>query len=368
MFTGPQVGQYGSNPYTPRTGHTWTATLVSRTQVIDGQPVFVDVEDITYANLSVTDELAGPGNAQLTTSLDAITTTTKARLLDTWRAGCELWIWRDSDHVYSGEVIGGQIQARTLTLATKGVTGYLARMILDTDYVVTDIDQATIVAALIDTFQAKTWGHYGLDTSQLVPSGVTRDLTLLAASATSIDKPIAEMGARDNGYDLWCRPSDRRLFCLSPQRGSDLSNTVIIDARQVVTSSFSWSVTAGQVGSDAVCTSAAAGGPTLVSRAGDDTLRSLAGRSMVSQTFFDVTRQDTLDAHARQVLADSGVQVITISPTLLPVDLPYGGVGPGDRVAFDYDFGLGQQSYIRRIRSVTASVDTSGERLAVEFV
>lgn len=85
-------------------------------------------------------------------------------------------------------------------------------------------------------------------------------------------------------------------------------------------------------------------------------------------TVSDVTSRAMLDAYAQQAVYDYGTQVVTLSQGMLPVDIPFGGVGAGDVVTIDQDFGLGPTSSIRRISRMAVSSTSQGERLAVDFV
>lgn len=376
LFWGPQTGQFGPGLLPARSGSEWTATLVARLPQQYGPPEFVDLTDLKWSSVSVTDELAGWGTATVRGSIDSLPPAAIARLADR-AAGTELWVYRNGEHVHAGQLSGGNLNGREYTLVTSGLGRFFEWMSLGdfipegqttADYVVTDEDQATIIRTLVDGYQAQEYGHFGLDTSQLLPTGVGRQLTLLSRAAATFARVFSEMGGRDNGFDLWVRPADRAIFASSPRRGQDLSANMIVDTRQITAGTFTWTITPGQFGSDALASSTPVAGPALLSRAADTNLRASFGRTMVTATFSDITRQDTLDAHARQLLVDSTTPVVNIGGPLVPVDVEPGRVVPGDLVTVDYDFGLGLEQMVRRVRSTTAAVDRSGERVALEFV
>lgn len=346
----------------------WTATLMSVAPQEAAPPVFAAVEDLDFSSLVVVDEL-GVGSCDVTLPVDAVREdSTRGRLLDVWRSPCELWVWRDSAQVFAGKVVAVRVDGRQLTVTARGLLVYLAGMASDVDQVFREDDQATIVKTLVDYYQALEFGHFGLDTTDLTPTGVSRDLTLLGVAPVTFDRVFSEMGGRSEGFDLWADPATRRLYTRSPWRGSDLSGSVIVDDRQVVSSSWQASCAPGQVASDIITASSSPGGGTLIGRAADTDLRAQAGRWTASQNFYDITRQETIDAHAAQLVRDLGRQVISTSSQLIPVDLTFGQVGAGDTITFDHDFGLGFTSAARRLAQVAVTVNSAGERVAVEFV
>lgn len=347
---------------------TWTATLVAVTPQQTTGPAFTELEDLRYGSLTVTDELDGPDSTELSVAVDDLSDSAKERLLDVWRAPCELWVWRDSTKVFAGKIIQARLTNRRLSLAARGLLFYLGFMARDTDYVVRDRDQTTIVKELVDYYQALDYGNFGLDTASLTETGVLRDLSYRAIEARSFDAVFAEMGGRSEGFELWADPASRQMFTVTPWRGQDLSDSVIVDARQVVDSTWGASCVPGQVATDVIATTSTPTGSAILARAGDSTLRAATGRMTAVRGFYGITQQATLDAHALQLVADLGVQVVTIGGRLLPVDLPYGLVAAGDTVTFDHDFGLGPSSTSRRLRRVAASVDSAGERISVDFV
>jgi hypothetical protein len=367
LFYGSQLGQYGTWPYEPRTGVSWTATLMSRTPQLSAEPLFDTVADLHYAAISVTDELDGPGQAVVSVPVASLTSGSQSRLRSLDASPCELWLYRNESRVFCGHAVADLTHNRqTVTINASGLAYYLLGMIVDGDYVVSGRDQALIVADLIGAWQSSESGHFGLDLSRLTPTGITRDLTL--STGASVNDAVREMGARDNGFELWVDPATRQVFTLHPRRGRDLSSDVIIDSRQVLEGTTARSVAADQFATDVFAISTGTAG-TLVGRAGNAEQRARFGRWGLVRRYYDVTRQATIDAHAAQLSVDFDQQVLSIQPRMLPVSgFGYGEVGAGDVVTIDYDDGLGADTWVRRISRLQVSFDAAGERLAADFV
>lgn len=292
----------------------------------------------------------------------------KQNLIDMSSTPCELWCYRDADLIHAGPLTDFRIQGRSIQLTSRGLLAYIGYMIRDTAYTASGLDQATIVKALIDTYQAQTFGNYGLVTTTLTATGVTRDLNLLASDLKHIDQVIAEMGNRANGFDLFADPLTREVSMFSPRQGTDKSATVIIDGRSIGNPSYSQSVGPGQIASDVVVTSSSATGGNLTSSAPDVVLRASFGRAMLSSAFSDVSQQATLNDHATRLIDDYSSALHQVSPGLLAVPgFAYTDIEPGDQLQYSYDAGLGVQTFVLRIKTLSTNVDSGTERLTIGF-
>lgn len=351
---------------------SYSVSLVRRIPASGTAPTFTELGPIKWTSLTVTHECGASGSLAAVAEVFSLEQSLRDPLMDLSVAPCEVWCYRTDDDgtalIFAGHLSGYRIQGTTIQFAGVGLLAYLQAMVRTTDYAVTATEQATIVKALIDTYQAQTYGNFGLDTSTLAATGVTRDLTLKGSDLAALDRVITEMGARDNGFDLEVDPSTRAMTLSSPRKGSDLSASIIIDGRSIGDPQYAQFVTLGQVASDVAVTSSSAGGVNLTSSAGDSGVRTSFGRAMMTSAFQDVSVQATLDDHATRFLADNDTPLHQITPGLLSVPgFSYGDFDTGDIIAYEYDAGLGLQTFTPRVKTISVTMDSGTERLAVGF-
>jgi tetrahydromethanopterin S-methyltransferase subunit B len=347
---------------------TYDVALIRRIPTSSGSPTLSQIAPIKWTGLSISREVGAPGRLDLSCTVDSLDSAANAALLDLSVTPCELWCYRDGTQIHAGPILNYQIQGRKITLYSPGLLAYVGYMVRDTAYTVTATEQATIVAALIAAYQAQTYGDFGIDTTHLTATGTTRDLTLLASDLKPIDAVLKEMGQRANGFDLAVDPANRRLVMYSPRQGTDLSASVILDRRSISDPSYSQSVGPGQIASDVAVSGSSAATGNLVASASNITLRTSFGRVMMTASFSDVSEQATLNDHASRLLDDSDSALHGLAPGLLPVaGFEYDDFGPGDIVTYNYDAGLGEQTFTPRVRSVVVALDKGTERFAVGF-
>lgn len=352
---------------------TYEAILVGVTYAAAGPPAFTEVCPFDWTKLRLLEELGGAGKIELSTQIASIEPTGTARLRDLTLAPCELWIKRNTSFTAStliaaGPITGCHLVGQELTVTAPGLLSYLEYWLRDTDYATGNggIDQATIVQQLVDQWQAFPYGSDGIVTTGLTATGVTRILNLSGREGKLILPVIAEMGGRNNGFDLTVDPATRALKMWSPRKGSDLTNSVIIDKRSMGEIDLAWTVAPGSVGSEVFASSSSTTDPSRVSIATNPALRSTFGRSYVTRSFQDISDQATLDDYANRALVDVGTQHYTLSPKLLPVDgFNYGDFSTGDLITFDMDAGLGQQRFPIRVASIETTLTTGREILNV---
>lgn len=347
---------------------TYDAIIVRRTPASGTSPTLTAVGPIKWTSLNVTRECGAPGSISATATVDSLDSGTKNSLIDLSLSPCELWCYRDATLIHAGPLLGYRIQGRSITFAGAGLLAYISYMVRTTDYSASATDQATIVKALIDTYQAQTYGNFGLDTSTLTATGVTRDLNLKASDVAHLDQVFAEMGGRDDGFDLEVDHATRAVHMHFPRKGADLSASVIIDQRSIGQPAYSQWVGPNQIASDVAVTSSSAAGVNLTSSAADTVLRAAFGRVMMTAAFQDVSVQGTLDDHAQRLIDDTSNPLHEITPGLLAVPgFTYGDIDTGDIVTYEYDAGLGVQTFTPRVKTITATLDAGTERLTVGF-
>lgn len=347
---------------------TYDVILVRRTQQSGTTPTLTAIGPVKWTALSVTKECGAAGSITATTTVDSLDSGAADSLIDLSLSPCELWCYRDADLIHAGPLLGYRIKDRAITFSGAGLLAYIGYMVRTTDYSATATDQATIVKALLDTYQTQTYGNFGLDTSTLTATGVTRDLNLLASDVAHLDSVITEMGGRDDGFDLEVDTDSRQVLMHTPRKGTDLSASVIIDRRSIGDPSYSQWVGPGQIASDVAVTASSADGGNLTSSAADAVLRAAFGRVMTTAAFQDVSIQATLDDHAQRLIDDTSNPLHEITPGLLAVPgFTFDDIDTGDIVTYEYNAGLGVQTFTPRIKTITATLNEGTERLTVGF-
>jgi hypothetical protein len=349
----------------------YEVTLVARTPASSGTPTLEEVCGLKWSALAYEDEAGAPGRIDVGAPVRHLATAAKTRLRDLIAAPCELWIHRDGTRVAAGPLTSWTIQNQTITLYAPGLLGYLRYWLWDADQTFTAQDQATIVATLINTMQARTYGSFGLDTAGLTPTGVTRDLTLRAAEPRNLGDVIPQMGERDNGFELSIDPTSRRITMHTPRQGNDLSELIFFDRRNVGSAQVFASVAPGQIATDVVGTSSStAAGTALTSAAANTAERATFGRAQLAQSWSDIRVQATLDDHTRRLADDYAAMRLSVSPQLIPVaGADVTDFDVGDQVTYSFDAGLGEITSVERVRTKQVSVSggRAKEQLAVRF-
>ena len=346
----------------------YDVVLTRRVQAVSGAPQFVEIAPIDVAHFVWEQTVGAPGSVEVGCTVDSLEADAKAALLDLSVTPCELWVYRDDVQVHAGPVTDLRIDGRALTLVCPGLLAYIDYWVfIDAFYSATNQDQAAIVADLIGDYQAQPYADFGLDATHLT-SGVLRDLNLLGAEMPHLSAVIAEMGARDNGFDLDVDMASRRLIMYTPRQGSDLSASVFLTARSIGDPHYSQSVGPGVLAAEVAVTSSSAGGVSLAATAEDVALRNTFGRVMATTSFQDVSVQATLEEHADRFLTDHSSPLHQVSPGLISVPgFEYGGFGKGDTVTYEYDAGLGIQTFELRVKTISVTTDSGVEEMSVAF-
>jgi hypothetical protein len=349
---------------------SYEVTLVSRVPASSGEPTLTEVCGLKYTGISYEDEAGAPGRFDVGASIDDLADDAKTRLIDLVAYPCEVWIHREAVRVFTGPLTAWTIQGRAITLHGPGLLGYLNYWNVDEDQTFAGEDQATIVATLIDLFQARTYGSFGLDTGGLTATGVTRDLTLLGREGRGLLPVVQSMGERENGFELSIDPASRAVTLHTPRRGIDRSTVVYLDRRNIGSPRLFASVAPGQFATDVAGASSSADGGALTSSAENATARTTFGRAQVAKVWSDVKVQTTLDDHTRRVADDLATMRISVDPQLVPVEgADVTDFDAGDVVTYDFDSGLGTMTSTQRIRAKRVTVGRTGrEELSVRFV
>ncbi len=367
----------------------YEAVLVDRTPHPDGgsAPNLIEIDRLTVLDrVTWAKELNGDGFASVSTRPERLEADLKERLLIPDERPMELWIFRDGDHVYSGPLIGIQIQGqnKTITFHSRGLAYYTRYMFLTADFERTDVDNFTVVRELIATWQDQSYGHFGIFDEVGTPlSGNVIDVDYKRVELINIAQAIADLSLPANdGFDFEFRPGDRRLYLYSPQRGADKTDSLVIDSRNLIQYAIFMDLTAGDFATTVV---AAATGFDLIdgpfwSQKTNSTRRSQFGYVGLGANWSGITSQATLDdlvqamidTHSNFPLSfggsggekEGGTTKIKPTEGFGPMD-----VDPGDTISIDADLGYGEFALERDVQVVITSQDAGGdETMSVNLI
>lgn len=352
----------------------WEVVLVARVPQSAAPPTLTTINRLIVNTVSYVEELNRPGTATLGCPIRSLSDDVKDRLVNLVAFPCEVWIYQDDDLVWAGEIQTLSVQNQTVTLNCVGLLGYTYRMGITSNLTYTGVDQFTIAKGLVDHWQALLHGNFGIDTSGIGLSGITRDRTYLRNELHNVGQRLADLGKVDDGFDLRVDPLTRDLVLDYPESGTDLSASVFLDERNIDSASVAMSVSPDDIVSNvyATGTSTNTGGTntTLYAAWELSGVRSSFGRSWGSKSFDGVSVQGTLDDHATAYLVARSQQLFQPGVTIIPrPGAQIGDFHAGDTISYSYDAGLGLQSNTFRVAKVKVDINEEGrQRLGVEFV
>lgn len=303
--------------------------------------------------------VSGNGIPDCSATIDAKVTRNATRLL---RPGLtELVVYRDHlplETVFqltnvrpSGDPDGSKIE-----FAWQGIASYLQHMTTYAGTAYTATAQSRIAWGLVNTFQARTGGGYGLTDGGAPSSDTTR--TVLYEEDTDVAQAFDALATLENGFDWWV-DAGRRVRFASP-RGTDKSDRVkFVYGVNVAEYDYEIDTSPGRIITDVRMT----GGPnTLLYPATNASAQSLYGRREASMQASDTISQPAaLQAAANAVVADYDTPEIL--PTLklvsgCPDPARWGSWWIGDTVTVDIRDGAAIELRGRfRIASVSCDLD-----------
>lgn len=347
--------------------------LVARTPQSATSPTLTIINRLVCDSISYAEELNKPGTATLGCPIQSLTSDINARLVNLAANPSEVWIYADNVIAWAGEVQTLSIQGQTVQLGCVGLLGYTSRMGIVADVTYSATDQFSIAQNLVDTWQALSYGNYGIDTSTVGTSGVVRDRIYLRNELNNVGQHLAELGLIIDGFDTKVDPSTRKLVLTSPQQGSDLSGSVFIDQRNVDSAAIAISVAPADLVSDLSITGSSNSGTgasvTLYSLRTTTAVQTSYGRTWAGVSNNGVSAQPTLDGAGDAYLAARSDKLFQPGVTIIPlVGCNIGDFHVGDTINYSYDAGIGLQTLNLRVGKLTVSVDAGGkQRLLVEF-
>lgn len=336
-------------------------------------PAYIEIDPIEWKTLTYVNELSSPQSLTATAQLSSITEGVLQRLRDLASLATELRLYRNGQVVFQGPLLGWQTSGETLTLNAGGLLSYLKLMVVQSDLVYTNVDQATIVKGLVDQWQSATYGDFGIDTSAIAPVGVTRTVTYKQTELKNVFTTVTDLGKLDQGFDIEVDPASRKLTLWSPSKGVDRStgeDAIVFDDRNVTSSDITCSVAIGDLASDAFGTGTASGTDTpFYATAVNTELRSKYGKSAVTATFSNVSTQADCQGLTNALLNARGQAFVVPGPKVrVTPDASLSSYGVGDTVSYDLG-GVIAVSGAFRIRKQTITASPTGqETVDIEFV
>lgn len=349
----------------------------SRTPAQATGPTFTELDRIIVSGgdggdggLSWSHGLFDDGSLTVTTDPTKIADSIGPKLLNLATNPMEMGLYRNGTLVQRGPIIAWQLQGKSLVLIARGLLYYIRYMKVTSTLTYSAVAQGTIVKGLIDHHQNKDYGNFGLDTTSISATAVTRTREYEAEDLVDIYDEILEMGQATDGFDIKVDPSTRDITIHNPSVGTDKSDSVILDERTIVVPSVSATIAAGQFATAALTAGINKDGTHLTSAQTDTTARNAWGLAYVAHSVVGVGNQTELDNIASQTVAIVKSQLIGPNKNFDSVTgMDYDAFAPGDTISYEYDTGFGRIKYDARVKQQWVSVtDAGAEQLTVEFV
>src|SRR5690606_24707762 len=152
-----------------------------RTPQLSGPPQLVEMGPL-YGDFQYETALDTPDIMTQTVALASVEQTIKDRMRTLDTNPLEIRVYRDNERVFSGPLLAIEVNSedQTATLTARGKLIYEAYMVVDTDYIYNAVDQSSIVVDMLETWQDRDYGHFGIDASGVGATGVNRTWHLVA--------------------------------------------------------------------------------------------------------------------------------------------------------------------------------------------
>lgn len=342
--------------------------LVRRTPQVSSAPTLDLIAPILPAGpLYYSREVSADGQIAVSQGVEQIHPSVSSLLIDMENNPLELWVYRGTDLVQAGPLISWQVQNETITYQARGLLYYTRYMYIwpNTIRYRKFTDQFTIVKDIIDQWQDQNYGNFGLDTSSIGTSGITRKPTYSAQDLNSVSDVMAELGNNDVGFDYFVNPSTREVELYYPRMGTDKSDSVILGGLHREVPSVAYSLAARTFGNIALQTGSwhKSTQGTFVYRGeqSDSTKIVNFGRAAVADSSAELRRPSDVNDYATALLEKHNQPHWTFSNEFI---VSSGGFiedyDAGDTVTIDID--LGFENVIVEVDILTKGVrvDTAG--------
>ena len=345
---------------------SYNVVSVRRTPQSATIPIYTELGPLYPSSIAVKDfKHMTPSEGSFSLPLRSLDSDSKTALRDLAAQPLEVWVYRGGTRIFAGPVVGGGIKGDQVTLKCRGRLIYLAYMLVTTDKSWTTTDLFTIGKAIVDDWQALTYGNFGVLTASIGTLGTTRSLSIPGASEfprVSDSLKTISKGA----FDVWLDPSTGNLQ-FAAARGTDLSASVSVE-RGIAETEAGFALGPGLLASEAYGSGTT---PTaaLTTSASDATLRASFGRAGVANNHDPVSDANHLTDLVAADLAEVGGVYFSPGGDLFEVpEATYEDLEPGNTVEYSFDAGLGKFTADVRVEKRELKVDREGqEKISVEF-
>lgn len=355
-----------------RLGNLYDLVVVARVVQQSGPPSFIEIDPIEWTDLTLTEELLNGQDLQASCQISSLSPTIIAALQDLGSQPVELWLYRNGRLVFAGPLRNGNTDNLRLTVTAKGAADYMRQMFVRADLVFKDVDQATIVKTMVDQHQATDFGHYGINTASITPTGVLREITYLKAELQNVAQKVQDLAKSADGFDFEVDPESRNLEIWFPGKGVDKStgeDAVVFDSRNITSSSMAFSAGPDDIATEAFGTGTAVSGDgTSYGAVTNSELLARYGRSTIAGTWDGVPDQNTLNGLLQGMLNVRVTQLVVPGPDARDTpDSSITAYGVGDTVLYQPNELLTVASAYR-IRKRSVKVTSAGqESVSLEF-
>lgn len=310
------------------------------------------IEELPAEIISYGFRLNRPGSINFALSLDH----PKCRRDVIWPGIHEAVVERNKQVVWRGPVLTAdetdEAGNRMVSFGGEGLLAYPNRWYLTADRSFSNTEQFTIARTLIDEHP----GDFGIDTSGVNTSGVTRDRTYVRGK--NIGEAILELAEVRNGFDFQVNPATRLLQLFYPQQGARLPDLIIEDGIR----SYSRSIDATSQASQIIGLGEGEGADQVFIARQDSSAVAEYGLTQAVYSDAEVSVQSTLDDHVRQQLAylknpTQDLQVTVGTDTFNPFSVQ---LGVELRVSYPSSYDPVRE--VRRLTSVDVRWEQGDER------
>jgi len=352
----------------------YTVTVSARTPNASGVPTVTEIDELKpIGSLSYADDLYSEGEASLSVEPENLVQDIADRFKNLRATPCEINIFRNDDKMWCGPLLSAQVQGPTLSLNARGLLYYLRYMTLESDLLYTSLtDQYTIGKGLVDAYQVLPYGNYGIDTSSIGTSGITRIRSYPFRENQNVFERLTELAEVDQGFDLWIDPTTRQLVFVA-MKGTDKTDTVFADSSNIDNPNVFWSVASDDIASEGIAVGVDDDGatPAVVGVKSNAAVRESWGRATAFTTAEDVTTQFTIDGYAQRLIDARNDQLFVPGPSVVPVvDGEPTDFETGDTITYSIRIGnLGLMNVERRVKARRVTVEEDGtEVMDLELV
>lgn len=348
---------------------------VARIPQAFGPPVLIEVDPIKTTGIGYTEELNKPTALSVTAKFSETTEPVLQRLRNPDELPSELWLYRNGKRVFAGPLLGANASGNeSISMEAQDILAYTARFLIQKDLIYggAGTEQFKIVKDMIDQWQALEYGHFGIVTDDIPPSGIVRMVSYLYKELNFVDKEIGKLSLLADGFDFSVDPVTRRIQLDSPRRGTDRSigeDAIVFDSRNVSSNDVTFSIGPSDLASEGYGTSGKSDESTLISTKPNLELRTRYGRTAYAASYDKVTTQEELDGYT-QASVDARAQTLYIPGPKARVtpDADLNDYEVGDVVSYAMHNRLNAVGSFRIRKRVVDVDDTGQEAVSVEFV